>query len=157
MDPTAEGGKRALEQIVSGTTPFIKAPIEFWAKKKVFAGIPYQDKPVNFPVALRKIPGLKEAAKALGFADQNRRGDWLINDKHLGFIENMLPFISRFRRFIPEDKKTQDGWLRTMLSSGAGLSVKINTPRLQRSEVIRRRIRRADERSKKRAWRDTIV
>ena len=44
-----------------------------------------------------------------------------------------------------------------MLSSGAGLSVKINTPRLQRSEVIRRRIRRADERSKKRAWRDTIV
>jgi len=157
MDPTAEGGKRALEQVVSGTTPFIKAPIEFWAKKKVFAGIPYQDKPVNFPVALRSIPGLKEAAKALGFADQNRRGDWLINDKHLGFIENMLPFISRFRRFIPEDKKTQDGWLRTMLSSGAGLSVKINTPRLQRSEVIRRRIRRADERSKKRAWRDTIV
>ena len=157
MDPTAEGGKRALEQIVSGATPILKAPLEFWAEKKFFAGIPYQDKPVNFPVALRGIPGLKEAARALGFADQNRRGDWLINDKHLGFIENMLPFISRFRRFIPEDEKTQDGWLRTMLSSGAGLSVKINTHRLQRSEVIRRRIRREDDRRKKRAWRNTLT
>ena len=41
MDPTAEGGKRVLEQLASAATPFVKVPIEYWAEKKVFAGIPY--------------------------------------------------------------------------------------------------------------------
>ena len=157
MDPTAEGGKRVLEQLASAATPFVKAPIEYWAEKKVFAGIPYQDKPVNFPVALRSIPGLPQAAEALGWAKRNRKGQWIINDKKLGLIEGMLPFISRLRRVIPEDSKTQETWLQTALSTGAGLSIKINTPRRQRSTRIREKIRKSEERRKRRDWNRTIV
>jgi hypothetical protein len=157
MDPTAEGGKRVLEQLASSATPFVKVPIEYWAEKKVFAGIPYQDKPVALPAPLRVIPGLKEAAKALGWAKQNRRGEWLINDKKLGVIEGMLPFIGRLRRMIPEDARTQDTWLQTALSTGAGLSIKINTPRRQRSQRIREQIRKSEERRKRRDWNRPII
>jgi|TARA_R110000824_G_scaffold77769_1_gene196597 hypothetical protein len=157
MDPTAEGGKRVLEQLASAATPFVKVPIEYWAEKKVFAGIPYQDKPVALPAPLRLMPGLKEAAKALGWAKQNRKGQWLINDKKLGIIEGMLPFIGRLRRIIPEDAKTQETWLQTALSTGAGLSIKINTPRRQRSQRIREKIKKSEERRKRRDWNRTIV
>ena len=136
LDPTAEGGKRALEQIASGASPILKAPLEFFAEKKVYAGIPLKDNWVNMPAAFRFIPGLPQIMRSMSggaWVDRNKRGEWRINDKILNSLENALPYMARWRRIIPEDKKTQDAWLQTMLSTLGGLSVKINTDRLQKA------------------------
>ena len=146
FDPSREGGGAAMEQIFSGATPFFKTPIEYWADKKLFAGIPYQDEFVKLPVAFRVIPGMTTSLKMLGWGDKNAKGEWMVNDKKLGILENMLPFIGRLRRIIPEDEKTQETWIQTMMSTLGGVSVRINTPRRQRSEEIRRSIAKSRER-----------
>ena len=146
LDPTREGGKMALEQVMSGATPFFKTPIEYWAGKKMFAGIPYRDEFVKLPVAIRSIPGMTTSIKMLGWGDKNSAGDWMINDKKLGIIENMLPFLGRFRRIIPEDEKTQETWIQTIMSTLGGVSVRINTPRQQRNEEIRRAVAASKDR-----------
>jgi hypothetical protein len=146
LDPTREGGTMALEQVMSGATPFFKTPIEYWAGKKMFAGIPYRDEFVKLPVAIRSIPGMTTSIKMLGWGDKNSAGDWMINDKKLGIIENMLPFLGRFRRIIPEDEKTQETWIQTIMSTLGGVSVRINTPRQQRNEEIRRAVAASNER-----------
>ena len=146
LDPTREGGKMALEQVMSGASPFFKTPIEYWAGKKMFAGIPYKDEFVQLPVAFRVIPGMTTSLKMLGWGDKNADGDWMVNDKKLGILENMLPFIGRFRRIIPQDEKTQETWIQTIMSTLGGVSVRINTPRNQRNEEIRRSITKSRER-----------
>ena len=146
FDPSREGGGAAMEQIFSGATPFFKTPIEYWADKKLFAGIPYQDEFVKLPVAFRVIPGMTTSLKMLGWGDKNAKGEGMVNDKKLGILENMLPFIGRLRRIIPEDEKTQETWIQTMMSTLGGVSVRINTPRRQRSEEIRRSIAKSRER-----------
>tara|TARA_R100001530_G_scaffold53733_1_gene39649 strand:+ start:122 stop:6853 length:6732 start_codon:yes stop_codon:yes gene_type:complete len=150
LDPTAEGGKRALEQITSGASPILKAPLEFFAEKKVYAGIPLKDDWVNMPAAFRHIRGLPEIMKFMSggtWVEKNSTGEWRINGKILNTLENALPYMARWRRIIPEDRKTQDAWLQTMLSTLGGLSVKINTERLQRGESVRQRIEASEERS----------
>ena len=82
----------------------------------------------------------------LGWGDKNSKGEWMINDKKLGILENMLPFLGRFRRIIPEDEKTQETWIQTIMSTLGGVSVRINTPRRQRSEEIRRSIAESRDR-----------
>jgi len=146
FDPSREGGGAAMEQIFSGATPFFKTPIEYWADKKLFAGIPYQDEFVKLPVAFRTIPGMTTSLDMLGWGGKNAKGEWMVNDKKLGILENMLPFIGRLRRIIPEDEKTQETWIQTMMSTLGGVSVRINTPRRQRSEEIRRSIAKSRER-----------
>jgi len=146
MDPTREGGGAALEQVFSGATPFLKTPIEYWAGKKIFAGIPYMDEYVPLPVMIRNMPGMAHSLQMLGWADKNNKGQWMVNDKKLGIVENMLPFLGRFRRLIPEDEKTQETWIQTIMSTLGGVSVRINTPRRQRSEEIRKSIAKARER-----------
>ena len=146
LDPTREGGGMALEQVMSGATPFFKTPIEYWAGKKLFAGIPYRDEYIKLPVAFRTIPGMTTSLKMLGWGDKNSKGEWMINDKKLGILENMLPFLGRFRRIIPEDEKTQETWIQTIMSTLGGVSVRINTPRRQRSEEIRRSIAESRDR-----------
>ena len=146
LDPTREGGGMALEQIMSGATPFFKTPIEYWANKRLFAGIPYRDEYIKLPVAFRTIPGMTTSLKMLGWGDKNSKGEWMINDKKLGILENMLPFLGRFRRIIPEDEKTQETWIQTIMSTLGGVSVRINTPRRQRSEEIRRSIAESRDR-----------
>jgi len=84
--------------------------------------------------------------KMLGWGDKNSKGEWMINDKKLGILENMLPFLGRFRRIIPEDEKTQETWIQTIMSTLGGVSVRINTPRRQRSEEIRRSIAESRDR-----------
>ena len=147
FDPSREGGGAAMEQIFSGATPFFKTPIEYWADKKLFAGIPYQDEFVKLPVAFRTIPGMTTSLDMLGWGGKNAKGEWMVNDKKLGILENLLPFIGRLRRVIPEDEKTQETWIQSMMSTLGGVSVRINTPRRQRSEEIRRSIAEARERN----------
>jgi hypothetical protein len=159
LDPTAESGKRALEQIASGASPILKAPLEFFAEKKVYAGIPLKDDWVNMPAAFRLIPGLPQIMRSMSggaWVEKNTTGEWRINDKILNSLENAFPYIGRWRKIVPEDRKTQDAWLQTMLSTLGGLSVKINTERLQRNEAVRQRMKASAERSSMRSLeRDT--
>jgi hypothetical protein len=137
----------------------LKAPLEFFAEKKVYAGIPLKDDWVNMPAAFRLIPGLPQIMRSMSggaWVEKNTTGEWRINDKILNSLENAFPYIGRWRKIVPEDRKTQDAWLQTMLSTLGGLSVKINTERLQRNEAVRQRMKASAERSSMRSLeRDT--
>ena len=142
FDPTQRGYGKVMEQMFSSTTPFLKTPIEYWAGKRVFEGIPFREEYVPVPAATRMIPGLMQAAKALGWAKKNSKGEWMMYDNRLAVLDNMMPFIGRLRRVIPEDERTQSRWIQSMMSTLGGVSLRLNTPREQRNERIRRRVER---------------
>jgi hypothetical protein len=142
FDPTQRGYGKVMEQMFSSTTPFLKTPIEYWAGKRVFEGIPFREEYVPVPAATRMIPGLMQAAQALGWAKKNDRGEWMMYDNRLAVLDNMMPFIGRLRRVIPEDEKTQSRWIQSMMSTFGGVSLRLNTPREQRNERVRRKVER---------------
>jgi hypothetical protein len=142
FDPTQRGYGKVMEQMFSSTTPFLKTPIEYWAGKRVFEGIPFREEYVPVPAATRMIPGLMQAAQALGWAKKNDRGEWMMYDNRLAVLDNMMPFIGRLRRVIPEDEKTQSRWIQSMMSTLGGVSLRLNTPREQRNERVRRKVER---------------
>ena len=142
FDPTQRGYSKVMEQMFSSTTPFLKTPIEYWAGKRVFEGIPFREEYVPVPAATRMIPGLMQAAQALGWAKKNNRGEWMMYDNRLAVLDNMMPFIGRLRRVIPEDEKTQSRWIQSVMSMFGGVSLRLNTPREQRNERVRRKVER---------------
>ena len=142
FDPTQRGYGKVMEQMFSSTTPFLKTPIEYWAGKRVFEGIPFREEYVPVPAATRMIPGLMQAAQALGWAKKNSKGEWMMYDNRLAVLDNMMPFVGRLRRVIPEDEKTQSRWIQSVMSMFGGVSLRLNTPREQRNERVRRRVER---------------
>jgi len=85
---------------------------------------------------------LMQAAKALGWAKKNSKGEWMMYDNRLAVLDNMMPFIGRLRRVIPEDERTQSRWIQSVMSMFGGVSLRLNTSREQRNERIRRRVER---------------
>jgi len=142
FDPTQRGYGKVMEQMFSSTTPFLKTPIEYWAGKRVFEGIPFREEYVPVPAATRMIPGLMQAAQVLGWAKKNSKGEWMMYDNRLAVLDNMMPFIGRLRRVIPEDEKTQSRWIQSVMSMFGGVSLRLNTPREQRNERVRQRVER---------------
>ena len=142
FDPTQRGYGKVMEQIFSSTTPVLKTPIEYWAGKRVFEGIPFREEYVPVPAATRMIPGLMQAAQVLGWAKKNSKDEWMMYDNRLAVLDNMMPFIGRLRRIIPEDEKTQSRWIQSVMSMFGGVSLRLNTPREQRNERVRQRVER---------------
>ena len=151
FDPTQRGYGKSMEQVFSSTTPFLKTPIEYWAGKRVFEGIPFREEYVPVPVAWRSIPGLMQAAQTLGWAKKNSRGEWMMYDNRLAVLDNAMPYIGRLRRVIPEDEKTQSRWIQSVMSMFGGVSLRLNTPREQRNERVRRRVEREMTRDDRRS------
>lgn len=144
FDPTSEGTGHAVEQLVSGLTPMLKAPIEYWAGKKVFAGIPYSGRFQKVPKTMSVVPGLMPALGALGFAEKNSAGDWMMQDFRIGLVDNLLPYVGRMRRIIPSEERYQDErLLQTLLSTLAGVNLRLNTPKQQENALRNREIRAA--------------
>jgi hypothetical protein len=71
-DPSYGGIGSTIEQIVSQTTPITKVPVEYWAGKQVFAGIPFTERYQQVPAIMKGVPGVDARATAdwLGGAQQ---------------------------------------------------------------------------------------
>jgi len=140
FDPTSEGAGRAVEQLASGLTPMLKAPVEYWAGKQVFAGIKYTGRFQKVPTTMSKVPGLMPILGSLGFAEKNSAGDWMMQDSRIGLIDNLLPYIGRLRRVLPSEERYQERYLQTLLSTLAGVNLRLNTPQQQENALLRREI-----------------
>ena len=143
LDPTAQGTGEALEHLVSSASPMLKVPIEYWAGKQIFGSIPYTGRYQQVPVLHEKVPFLMPALEAIGWARKNSKGEWKMKDDHIAVIDNLLPYLGRWRRVIPNERRYQERYIQTLVSTLAGLNVRINTPFDQRNQVIRDSIERS--------------
>ena len=90
------------------------------------------------------VPGLMPALGALGFAEKNSAGDWMMQDFRIGLVDNLLPYVGRMRRIIPSEERYQDErLLQTLLSTLAGVNLRLNTPKQQENALRNREIRAA--------------
>ena len=70
----------AARTVVGSTFPWIKTPVEIWAKKQMFADIPFSGRYQQVPAAYKAVPGLMSALKMFGKAEKNNQGEWKMRD-----------------------------------------------------------------------------
>ena len=143
-DPTARqtgelgdplyGVKETLQNFAWQLSPIVKTPVEMAFQKKLAGyGAPFTGEKVIAPQPIRSIPGLMQALETVGWAKKDKKEGWQMADHTLYLVTNALPAFSTFRRLIPSEEKYQERFFETMFSSMAGLSVKRNTPEMQKS------------------------
>lgn len=145
FDPTQKGFGKSLEHLVSSGSPLLRVPIEYWAGKQVFANIPHKGRLQEVPTVLRSIPGLMPALSVVGWADKGPNGQWKMQDNRIAFMDGLMPYIGRMRRILPDEKRYQERWMQTLVSTFSGLNVRVNTPYTQRSARIMSQMERASE------------
>jgi len=119
-------------QVISDTTPIIKAPLELISGKQFFKGLPISDKYEKLPFNLGEIPGLKQALTSVGLLKNGKMR------KHNQYVlEQIMPFYGRAIRILGDDKK-HEGYrlLQNHLSFFFGLPLKFNTSETQRSAIM---------------------
>jgi hypothetical protein len=126
------GVKETLQNFAWQLSPILKTPVEMAFQQRL-AGAPFTGEKVIAPQPLRSIPGLMQALETVGWATKDKKEGWQIADHNLYLVTNALPAFSHFRRLIPSEEKYQERFFETMFSSMAGLSVKRNTPEMQKS------------------------
>jgi hypothetical protein len=145
-DPSLGGIGSTIEQFVSQSTPIVKAPVEYWAGKQVFAGIPFTERYQQVPAVMQKVPGLMNALEQIGWSKRNKRGEWKMQDNRIYLVGNLMPFMGVLQRAIPglpgREKRKQERYISSLISTLAGLSMRMNTKYEQQSERVRREIER---------------
>jgi hypothetical protein len=145
----------AVEQIASQLTPIGKVPLEYWAGKNVFAGIPFTERYQQAPFVFTTIPGLLPALQQIGWANKNKAGEWKMMDNRIHMVGNFLPYLGLLQRAVPglpkQEKRRQRRMVSTLVSTLGGINFKINTTFEQRNERIRQQI---ELNLQRRDWRD---
>jgi len=145
-DPTLGGIGSTIEQFVSQTTPIAKVPVEYWAGKQVFAGIPFTERYQQVPAIMQNVPGLMHALQQIGWAQRSKQGEWKMQDNRIHLIGNLMPFMGVLQRAIPglpgREKRKQERYISALISTLGGLSIRMNTRYEQQSERVRREIER---------------
>ena len=145
-DPSFGGIGSTVEQLVSQTTPIAKVPVEYWAGKQVFAGIPFTERYQQVPAIMQNVPGLMHALQQIGWAQRSKRGEWKMQDNRIHLIGNLMPFMGVLQRAIPglpgREKRKQERYISALISTLGGLSIRMNTRYEQQSERVRREIER---------------
>ena len=145
-DPSLGGIGSTIEQFVSQTTPIAKVPVEYWAGKQVFAGIPFTERYQQVPAVMQKVPGLMNALEQIGWSKRNKQGEWKMQDNRIYLVGNLMPFMGVLQRAIPglpgREKRKQERYISSLISTLAGLSMRMNTKYEQQSERVRREIER---------------
>ena len=145
-DPSLGGIGSTIEQFVSQASPIGKVPVEYWAGKQVFAGIPFTERYQQVPAIMQNIPGLMHALEQIGWAQRTRQGEWKMQDNRIYLVGNMMPFMGVLQRAIPglpgREKRKQERYISALISTLAGMSMRMNTRYEQQSERVRREIER---------------
>ena len=129
-------------QVLTETTPILKAPLELISGKQFFKGLPISDKYESVPYNWASIPGLKQALTSFGLL---KNGKMRKHNQYV--IEQFVPFYSRFIRMAGDDKR-HEGYrqLQNNLSFWLGLPIKFNTTDMQRSAIMQYQREKAAER-----------
>ncbi len=129
--------------------PWIKMPVEIWAKKQSFADIPFSGRYQQVP-SWGKIPGFMPMLGAMGKAKKNSSGEWVMRDNDIYAVDQFSPVLGRMRRLIPNESAKQRRLAQTWISTMFGGGFRINDPYEKRSQLIRDNTSFANE------WRDII-
>jgi len=153
-DPSYGGIGSTIEQVVSQATPIAKVPVEYWAGKQVFAGIPFTERYQQVPALMERVPGLMHALQQIGWAKRNKKGEWKMQDNRIYLVGNLMPYIGVLQRAIPglpgREKRKEERYISALISTLAGLSMRMNTRYEQESERVRREIERYVDRRDRR-------
>ena len=122
-----------VAQLLGGTAPWIKVPIEGIAGRQLFSGVPIKDEFVPLPVGLRNIPGIE----ALPFVEQSSSGTPMIEAKNLNALMSFLPGLSSAERLFPGTAAGQSRQGLQWLGQATGITLRENTPETRRGEQYR--------------------
>jgi hypothetical protein len=139
IDPSAKGWE-AASNLMSGASPILKAPLEYWAGKRVFGNIPFTGRFQQVPNGFGAIPLLLPALGAAGMAKKDRAGDWVMTDKNIALVGDTLPFLNLARRAWPNEEKYQDKVVQIWVSLLGGSSLRVLTDREKWTQQIRRQM-----------------
>ena len=129
--------------------PWVKMPVEIWAKKQSFADIPFSGRFQQVP-SWGKIPGLMPILSAMGKAQKNSKGEWVMRDNDIYAVDQFSPVLGRMRRLIPNESAKQRRLMQTWVSTMFGGGFRVNDPWEKKSQLIRDNTSFANE------WRDII-
>ena len=150
-DPFRKGPKQAIQNVLSMTTPIIKAPLEAAMGKQIFSGVPFTGRFQLAPAAISKFPGMSQALQGIGWMKKGPSGEWKMRDHHIYLVTNMLPSLGFLRRIAPNEPKYQRAYLRTLMSTIGGVSASFNTDEAKNNWLTNLRYQRQEERQN---WKD---
>ena len=112
----------------------------------MFAGIPFTERYQQVPAIMERVPGLMHALQQIGWAKRSSKGEWKMQDNRIYLVGNLMPYIGVLQRAIPglpgREKRKQERYVSSLISTLAGLSMRMNTRYEQQSERVRREIER---------------
>jgi hypothetical protein len=124
------------EDFLSQVTPLLKTPVELFAGKQFFKGLPITGKEVEVPSTWAPI---LPAMAAVGWA-KKKGGNWVMADNDAYVVEQFLPMLGRGRRLAPSEKKYQERQITQWVNFVTGIGARTNTPSEQKSERFRRKL-----------------
>jgi hypothetical protein len=134
------GGGVPGSEIPSMVTPLIKTPIELWANKQTFKGIPLTGRQIELPTAHKfLVPALALVPGAL--SKDKKTGAITVREDIAYTVDQFLPMIANARRNGPtaNEKRYEDREITQILNFVLGIGVRTNTEHEQKNERLRRR------------------
>jgi len=117
--------------------PPVKVPLEIWAGKQFFADLPFSGRYQQVPPVYAKFPFLMKALGLAGKAKKDRKGEYKMRDQDLYMLDSWMPFLSRFRRLLPNESRYSRRVASTVVSTVFGTQVRINDPHEKRNQILR--------------------
>jgi len=125
------------DELLASINPMARVPVEtLLMQRKVFTGAPFRDSFVEMPRSF-KIPGVPQALKFMGQADQDAEGNWWINEKTAYSVESNLPLVNRINRLFPSTEAGKEKTLAVWLSTFLGVGFRANTRREQSNQLFK--------------------
>ena len=123
--------------LAESAAPPVKVPLEIWAGKQFFADLPFSGRYQQVPHVYAKFPFLMQALAVVGKAKKDKKGEYKMRDQDLYMLDSWAPFLSRFRRLLPNEKRYSRRVASTVVSTVFGTQVRINDPHETRNQMIR--------------------
>ena len=123
--------------IAESAAPPVRLPLEIWAGKQFFADLPFSGRYQQVPPVYEKFPFLMEALKAAGKAKKSSKDRWVMRDQDLYLLDGWSPFLARFRRLMPNERRYSRRVASTVVSSVFGTQVRIVDPFETRNQWLR--------------------
>lgn len=149
--PLPSTGPLSLDKVISNLSPVLKSPIESFAGKQAYSGLPFTDKANPVPASWSAVPGLDQVLGKLGLAMQAKadfttpngekvkKGDWLMTDRAAYQLEGAIPPLGQVRRLLPGNEPSFEGRATsTRLAWLLGQNFRTLTPSAQHGEMLRR-------------------
>lgn len=123
--------------LLSSVTPALKTPVETWAGKQAFEGIPLSNEYVEVPETWAWTMPMMQFTPGVDPPVRGENGQWMMRGTDLYKMEQGLPLLGRLRRLFPSEKKYQDRAWTSWASTVFGQYTMTHTDDAARSEMWR--------------------